>query len=204
MYYSYQTIVISLLIIKLSSSPHNSQYIHQPCAPPTLRSIDRFRPVIDHSNPLARNIHTVCCVHRLCLNCGETKLENLTACHLSVVKIGEKERERGREQGYDEIESINSLPECPYFIHLFNCRSNHVLIQSSNLLVLPRFDETFCPLALLLFLRTGSCIERASVSSFEFFFNIRFITIYSITFDYFRLLLRYSKLYALYSFCIDD
>lgn len=27
-----------------------------------------------------------------------------------------REREREREQGYDEIESINSLPECPYFI----------------------------------------------------------------------------------------
>lgn len=107
----YQAIVISLLIIKLSSSrwsrAHNSQYIrdtatfpHQPCtnppSPPFDRSFstgqfNRLSIVPTPPPPSCRNIdvHTRCCVHRLCLNCGETKLENLTAstCHLSVVKI---------------------------------------------------------------------------------------------------------------------
>lgn len=128
-----------------------------------------FDRSIDHSNPLARNIdvHTGC-VHRLCLNCGETKLENLAAstCHLSVVKMEERARKR------DEIESINSLPECPCFIHLFNCRSNHVLIQSSNLLVVPPNFLSACSAYILPYQGVSNVqvYHRSTFRTFLFFF----------------------------------
>lgn len=170
--------------------------MHQsPLRSPPLSSIVRSQPVNltgyrslqphPHSSYCNIDVHTPCCVHRLCLNCGETKLENLTAstCHLSVVKIErgryvwyvyarERERERGLRRNW-----INKFaPRMPLFhLQLFNRRSNHVLIQSSNPAVGTRFSTKLFIRSLYPRIRpsNGALGWYARRSIFQFFFSDR-------------------------------